>query len=72
MPGINGYEWVKNIRGTGYQFPIVMYSTSASEVHIAESLKSGANIYYRKQGDFNTLVNVVREILYDGDLRQVY
>jgi DNA-binding response OmpR family regulator len=72
MPRVNGYQWVKNIRCTGYNFPIVMYSTAGSEEQIARALNSGANYYYRKQGDFNSLINVVREILFNGDLRQVY
>jgi two-component system, response regulator len=71
MPQVNGYEWVSKSRSHGFTFPIVMYSTSNSEEHIHAALKSGADYYYTKQGDFKTLLRVVRQILFDDQINIV-
>jgi CheY-like chemotaxis protein len=61
MPGKNGLECLKEIRGTKRlkDIAIAIYSTSASEKDIEETFHNGANVYIKKPNDFSTLKQVL-------------
>lgn len=48
MPNMTGIEFVKALRGTGNNTPIVMVTTEGSESKMEEAKNSGANGYLTK------------------------
>jgi len=65
MPKKNGIECLHEIKSDPKfsDIAIAIYSTSSSEEHIEETFVSGANIYIKKPGDFNTLKKVLQEVV---------
>jgi len=58
MPGANGIEGVRAIRGAGYDVPIVMLTISDEDSDLFDAIQAGANGYLLK--------NVRPEQLFDG------
>ena len=48
MPNMTGIEFVKVLRGSGNQTPIVMCTTEGSDAKVVEATGSGANGYLTK------------------------
>ncbi|MDR4507007.1 MAG: response regulator [Candidatus Brocadiaceae bacterium] len=48
MPNMTGIEFVKALRGTGNETPIVMVTTEGSDTKVEEAKSSGANGYLTK------------------------
>lgn len=65
MPRINGFECLRKIREkySYSELPVVMYTTSDSELDLANASKDGANLYVRKPNDMDGLKNVLRKVL---------
>ena len=65
MPRKGGIECLREIRSDELLKDIIVaiYSTSSSERDLEESFKEGANIYIRKPNDFNSLRNMMVELL---------
>jgi len=60
MPGMDGLDLVRRIRGLGYDFPIVLISGRAGREAVAEALERGADDYVVKPFDPRELVARVR------------
>lgn len=52
MPKYDGFYWLKSIRGKKPEVPIIMYTNSTSPVHIAQSYKEGANLFFPKPENY--------------------
>lgn len=65
MPRINGFECLRKIREkySYSELPVVMYTTSDSELDLANASKDGANLYVRKPNDMDALKKVLRKVL---------
>lgn len=65
MPYKSGKECLNEIRQNAKlkHIPIVIFSTSNSEIDIEETFKKGANLYFKKPIDFNLQKTLVRKIL---------
>ena len=65
MPGKNGLECLKEIRGAKRlkDITIAIYSTSASEKDIEETFHNGANVYIKKPNDFSLLKRVLEKVV---------
>jgi CheY-like chemotaxis protein len=63
MPGANGFEVLKWIRGHfGCSIPVVILSSSDSEADIAAAYKEGANSYLVKPSDISKLAEMAKTI----------
>jgi two-component system nitrate/nitrite response regulator NarL len=63
MPGMNGLEVLRKLRGDGIEVPIVMLTTSSDEKDLIESLRSGAQGYLLKDMEPDELVSTLRDIV---------
>jgi two-component system, OmpR family, response regulator len=63
MPHHDGFSWLKGIRESGYQMPIIMYTNSHRPEHIIQAYKEGANLYYTKPTSFKELINGLRQLI---------
>lgn len=65
MPGMNGFDVLKAVRGSGRydSLPIVMFSTSDDETIIEKSRQMGANFYVPKSGAFDQLKKSIEHTL---------
>ena len=75
MPGKNGLECLKEIKGNERlcDILIAIYSTSDNEKDMEETFTNGANIYITKPNDFNVLKQLLHKaisstLIYQGDL----
>jgi CheY-like chemotaxis protein len=64
LPKVDGKEVLHYIKNTPHlkRIPVVMLSTSSSEVDIADSYNNYANCFISKPVDFNRFFDVVRMI----------
>ncbi|NVO66217.1 PAS domain S-box protein [Methanofollis tationis] len=51
MPGMNGIELLKEIRGSGMDIPFIIFTGKGREAVVIEALNSGADFYLQKGGD---------------------
>ncbi|HDS63724.1 MAG TPA: response regulator [Methanofollis liminatans] len=51
MPGMNGIELLKEIRGGGMDLPFIIFTGKGREAVVIEALNSGADFYLQKGGD---------------------
>jgi PAS domain S-box-containing protein len=51
MPGMNGVEFLKAIRGTNNRIPFIIFTGRGREEVVIEALNSGADFYLQKGGD---------------------
>lgn len=65
MPRKSGIECLDEIKGDERfrNIAIAIYSTSASEKDIEETLVRGANIYIKKPNDFSKLKKILSEVI---------
>jgi DNA-binding response OmpR family regulator len=63
MPGINGYQFIRLVRGdsTTREIPLVVLSALAQQRDELAGLLSGADVYLFKPVDLDVLLRVVRE-----------
>lgn len=62
LPGVNGYEICRTLRGEGHSLPILMLTAKDGEYDIAEGLELGADDYLTKPFSFVELVARVRAL----------
>jgi len=64
MPGMDGIEFLKTLRGKGCRTPFIIFTGKGREEIVIEALNSGADFYLQKGGDpqaqFMELANKVR------------
>ncbi|MEW5788541.1 MAG: response regulator transcription factor [Pseudomonadota bacterium] len=66
MPGLSGHELILRIRQSHPRLPILVLSMH-NEARIADqALRAGANGYYTKDGDPDTLIQAIRTIAGGG------
>jgi len=63
MPEMDGLEFVKRVRTTNTQIPILMVTTNAAKDDIVEALKNGVNNYIVKPFTPETLKEKVEAVL---------
>lgn len=63
MPEMDGLEFVKRVRSTNKQIPILMVTTNAAKDDIVEALKNGVNNYIVKPFTPETLKEKVESVL---------
>lgn len=65
MPRKNGFECLYEIKKNKRlkDLPVVIFSTSNSRENINHAFKIGANIYIRKLGNFNQLIQVIQHAI---------
>ena len=65
MPRMNGLEALRKLRQMPLlqSTPLIVYSTSNSEMNANEALLSGANSYLIKPSDINALQKIIRKVL---------
>lgn len=64
MPGKNGIECLKEIKGDGRlsSLPVVIYSTSGNQQDIIDTHLNGASFYIRKPNSYFGLTSVIKKI----------
>lgn len=63
MPDKDGFEWLQQIRSSGYAVPVIMYSTASNPAYVQRAYEQGANIYFPKPESFKKLQDSLRELL---------
>ena len=63
MPEMDGLEFVKRVRASNAQVPILMVTTNAAKDDIVEALKNGVNNYIVKPFTPETLKEKVESVL---------
>jgi DNA-binding response OmpR family regulator len=66
LPGMNGYEVCRKLRGAGNWTPILMLTAKSGEYDQAEALDTGADDYLTKPFSFVVLVARLRALLRRG------
>lgn len=65
MPKIDGFEVLERLKSDPDKrhIPIVMLTSSASEVEVARSYRNGANAYVTKPMEFSRLAEKLRQLI---------
>lgn len=64
MPGINGFDWLRNLRASRYSnLPVVVYSTSGVPNMVKKAYELGADLYCVKSSTLHQLKNDIAIIL---------
>ncbi|MGQ2985211.1 response regulator [Flavobacterium sp.] len=63
MPGMTGYEVLKELRRSHQKLPVVMFSTSGDHDSISKSRELGATYYLPKSGIFDQLKRSIEHAL---------
>ena len=67
MPGMDGLEFLQNLRASGDKIPFIMFTGRGREEVAIEALNKGANHYLQKGGDmtsmYQTLAHVITELV---------
>lgn len=63
MPGMTGYEVLKQVRQSHQNLPVVMFSTSGDQDSISKSRELGASYYVPKSGIFEQLKKSIEHAL---------
>jgi DNA-binding response OmpR family regulator len=58
----NGLEFCREVRGDGYQIPILVHSGAAEEADIVAAMEAGANDYLIKPYGWTSLLEKVCEL----------
>ncbi|MBI5370915.1 MAG: response regulator transcription factor [Sphingobacteriales bacterium] len=66
MPGINGIEGVKKIRGFNKDVQIIMLTVFDDNTHVFDAMYAGANGYLLKKYVSDKLIHSIREVLNGG------
>lgn len=64
MPNKNGKETLKDLRQLSHaaNIPVIIYSTSTSDVDIDQTYEAGANTYFEKPYSLNYLIEGLRKL----------
>ncbi|MFN2332278.1 MAG: two-component system response regulator NarL [Halomonas sp.] len=62
MPGMNGIETLKRLRGEGFAGRVVMFTVSDHEEDVVDALQAGADGYLLKDMDPDELVRQMRQV----------
>jgi CheY-like chemotaxis protein len=66
MPLMDGKEFLSMLKTLdNFNTPVIIYSTSNFQRDIDESMALGASQYMIKQGDFNLLCSLLKNVLYE-------
>ncbi len=63
MPRHNGHDWIKELKAQGYEFPMIMYSTSRSDETIKTSFEAGADVYVEKASNMDGFICCLKKVL---------
>lgn len=65
MPKVSGTECLREIRRASYLngIPVIMFSTSCTEIDVEESFAGGANLYLQKPTHYQQLVDMLTKVL---------
>ena len=63
LPGIEGSDFIRHIRGKGIQIPVIFVSAKDRDSEIEEGYLSGGDDYLRKPFNINELIFRVKAIL---------
>lgn len=66
LPGINGIEAVKLIRGFNQQVQIIMLTVFDDNTHVFDAMYAGANGYLLKKYISDKLLHAIQEVLQGG------
>jgi len=66
MPGRNGLDLIRQIRGEGRDLPILVLSMHQEEQYAVRAMKAGASGYLTKESDTDLLVAAIRKIAQGG------
>lgn len=66
MPGINGIDAVRIIRGFNQQVQVIMLTVFDDNTHVFEALCAGANGYLLKKFVSDKLISSIQEVLQGG------
>lgn len=66
LPGINGIEAVKLIRGINPQVQIIMLTVFDDNTHVFDAMYAGANGYLLKKYISDKLLHAIQEVLQGG------
>lgn len=59
LPGLSGIEALCQIKQLTHTLPVVILSTSSSNIDVTGALKAGANAYFDKPIDFNRFSDMI-------------
>jgi two-component system response regulator NreC len=62
MPGLDGFEIVRQVAKRDRKTAIVVFSMHANEAYVSEALRNGAGAYVLKGNDASELVQAVRAV----------
>lgn len=62
MPGMDGLQFLEEIRGTEYSYKIVVVSAVAQEYNVTRAIELGASDFIRKPYDVDKVVSVLRRL----------
>jgi len=63
MPGMNGLEFLQNLRASGDKIPFIMFTGRGREEVAIEALNKGANHYLQKGGDITSLYKTLAHVI---------
>lgn len=65
MPVVSGTECLRAIRRASYlnSIPVIIFSTSFTEIAAEETFSGGANLYIQKPPGFDPLVSILKKVL---------
>ena len=66
MPGMNGIEAVKRVRGVNKDLPILMLTVFDDNQHVFDAICAGASGYLLKKHISSKLFSAIEEVLADG------
>ncbi len=62
VPGLNGLEIIRQVKGEFPRIRILVFSMHASEAYVTEALRCGAAGYVLKDNDVGNIVRAVRDV----------
>jgi DNA-binding NarL/FixJ family response regulator len=66
MPGMNGIEAVRNVRGSNMEIPILMLTVFDDNKHVFDAICAGASGYILKKQISSKLFSAIEEVLEGG------
>lgn len=74
LPGINGFDLLKNLRSFGVKTPVIIISALSNTEHVVKGLDLGAVDYIRKPFDWDELlarIRVIRKKSYSSNSNKI-